>query len=126
MIATVLNLTNDGLRLILYTYYFEASLPALASSTWWRRAHRLTNYMNQSKDRIHLLQTSRLILREALPVYHAALEFHVMNIHLFLRDVQCAMQLRISQIKENEAASYYALGRHTSHASMECLKQACG
>jgi hypothetical protein len=83
------------LRLMIYTHYFDKTLHKLESPTWWSRAHKLTDYMDRSKDWLHLVHTSRLILREALPIYHAAMEFHLMNIQLFLQEIQCAMELQV-------------------------------
>jgi hypothetical protein len=83
------------LRLIIYIYYFDTTLPTLGLPTWQSKAHNLTNSTNRSKERIDLLHTSRLILRETLPIYHAALELHVLNIETFLKEVHCAMHMRV-------------------------------
>ena len=86
------------LRLVIYTHYFDKSLPTLNPPTWSSRAHKLTDYMHYSEDPVPILHTSRLILREAIPIYLAALEFHVVNIQLFLQEVQCAMELRVRSL----------------------------
>ena len=82
------------LRLIIYTYYFDTPRPTFKSPMWQSKAYMLTDYTDQPRKRTHLLRTSRLVLREALPIYHAALELHVLKIESFLAQIQHATQLR--------------------------------
>ena len=82
------------LRLIIYTHYFDTPRPTFKSPLWQSKAYMLTDYTDQPRKRTHLLHTSRLILREALPIYHAALELHVLKIESFLTQIQCATEMR--------------------------------
>ena len=91
--AGLLDLSAE-LRLVIYTYYFDTPRPTFTSPMWQSKAYMLTDYPNQPRKRTHLLHTSRLILREALPIYHAALELHVLKIENFLTQIQCATQMR--------------------------------